>query len=256
MSDNILFKIENLQFYWDKDNILFENSNFTIKNNTFTTIIGKNGSGKTTLIKILSNLVKPKKGRIFLNGKETNKYKLKELAQIISYVEQDFDKNIPLKVIDILKLGVYPYLSIFYKNNYFKDRIEKAIHLCKIENLLQKEYNQLSCGEKQKVMIARALCQSDSLILLDEPTSFLDIKNEKETMNLLKDLVNNNYYTIIMITHNINLCYQYSDSIITIANKNIEIHNKEDFLQSSILKSVYDVEIEKIKLDEKIIFYY
>ncbi len=251
-----LFKIKGLNFYWDKNNILFHNSDFTIKKEKLTTIIGKNGSGKTTLIKILANLLKPKKGEILLNNINIQQYKLKELAKKLSYVEQSFNENIPLKVMDILKLGTYPYLSIF---NTFKDvseRIEKAIYLCNLEKLLNRDFNTLSGGEKQKVMIAKALCQSDSIILMDEPTSFLDIKNELEIFSLLKNLTEKHGYTIIVITHNINLCYQYSDEILTILEKKVEVQSKQAFLDSLLFRKVYEIDIRNIKLENKIIFYY
>jgi len=251
-----MFKVENLNFYWDKKNILFTDSTFNIKKERLTTIVGRNGSGKTTLLKILCNLIKPVKGDIFLNNIKIDKYKPKELAKILSYVEQDFDKNIPLKVIDILKLGTYPYLSILYNNREIIDRIDKAIELCKLKDFLQREFNKLSTGEKQKVILAKALCQSDSVILLDEPTSFLDIKNEIEIINLLRDLVTNHKYTVVMITHNINLSYQYSDEIITIFDKKIETHNKKDLLDPIILRKIYDVDIKKIEYNDSVIFYY
>ncbi|HPP04131.1 MAG TPA: ABC transporter ATP-binding protein [Spirochaetota bacterium] len=251
-----MFKVENLNFYWDKKNILFTDSTFNIKKERLTTIVGRNGSGKTTLLKILCNLIKPVKGDIFLNNIKIDKYKPKELAKILSYVEQDFDKNIPLKVIDILKLGTYPYLSILYNNREIIDRIDKAIELCKLKDFLQREFNKLSTGEKQKVILAKALCQSDSVILLDEPTSFLDIKNEIEIINLLRDLVTNHKYTVVMITHNINLSYQYSDEIITIFDKKIETHNKKDLLDPIILRKIYDVDIKKIEYKDSVIFYY
>ncbi|HOJ62917.1 MAG TPA: ABC transporter ATP-binding protein [Spirochaetota bacterium] len=252
----MMFKVENLNFYWDKKNILFTDSTFNIKKERLTTIVGRNGSGKTTLLKILCNLIKPVKGDIFLNNIKIDKYKPKELAKILSYVEQDFDKNIPLKVIDILKLGTYPYLSILYNNREIIDRIDKAIELCKLKDFLQREFNKLSTGEKQKVILAKALCQSDSVILLDEPTSFLDIKNEIEIINLLRDLVTNHKYTVVMITHNINLSYQYSDEIITIFDKKIETHNKKDLLDPIILRKIYDVDIKKIEYKDSVIFYY
>lgn len=250
------FIINNLKFYWNKDNILFCDSNFSIKKEKLTTIIGKNGSGKTTLIKILANLIKAKKGKILFENIKIEDYNLKEFAKKVSYVEQTFNENIPLRVIEILQLATYPYLNIFSNFNKVKERVERAIFLCKLEKLLNREFNTLSGGEKQKVMIAKSVCQSDSVILMDEPTNFLDIKSEKETLSFLRELVNFYKYTIVMITHNINLCYQYADEILTILDKKVELHTKESLLDSFFLNKVYGISIKNIKLDDKIIFYY
>jgi len=258
---NKLFKVENLSFKWkESDSYLFNNINFSIEKNRLTSIIGKNGSGKTTLLKLLAKILDPTSGEIILNEKNISTLSFKELATNISYVEQNLSNDIPLLVKEVVSLGnillddiIFNYSSD--KNRQKKEQLEKAIALTKIESLIDKPFNKLSGGEKQKVLIARAVCQSTKIILLDEPTSFLDIKNQFETMELLHSFVNNEGMSIILISHNLNLVSNYSDNILIIEDGIVYSDTKELLLKEEYLDRVFDTKIEHYEIGNKKIFF-
>ena len=251
------FEIKNLQFKWNKkSDYLFNDISLSIEKNKITTIVGKNGSGKSTLIKLISRLIKPGKGDILFEGKDIRHINRKDWAKNISYVSQNHDENIPLQVIDIVKLGNYPHQDIFHNSRDFTDRARNAIKLTGIEHIKHKDFQNLSGGEKQKVMIARAICQSKNVMLLDEPTSQLDIKNEIEIMKLLKRFVIEEGMTCIIISHNFNLVSMYSDDVILL-DKNKIIHGKKEAVfVPDILQNIFDTPIGKIELKDRNVFYY
>jgi len=256
-----LFKIENLNFKWKGNSkYLFDNVNFSIEKNRLTSIIGKNGSGKTTLLKLLAKILEPTNGKIILNEKDISNLPLKELAACISYVEQNLSNDIPLLVQEVVALGnillndtIFNYNND--KNRRKKEQLEKAIALTKIEHLIDKPFNKLSGGEKQKVLIARAVCQSTKIILLDEPTSFLDIKNQFETMELLHSFVKKEDMNIILISHNLNLVSNYSDNILIIKDGIVYSDTKDLLLKEEYLDKTFDTKIEQYKIGNKKIFF-
>ena len=166
-----VFKGEGVSFAYSKKKILSE-VEFCIPKNKITMICGKNGSGKTTLIKLLCGLLKSTGGLLELHGKGLQGYSRDELYRQLSYVPQMANVDLPLSVRDVISMGRFPH-QVFWNDRdlsarYVGDIIDK-LHLGRLADSL---YNHLSGGEKQKVMIARALVQSEDLILLDEPTAF------------------------------------------------------------------------------------
>ena len=255
-----LFKIENLSFKWKESNsYLFNNINFDIEKNRLTSIIGKNGSGKTTLLKLLSRILDPTNGKIILDEKDISTISLKELATNISYVEQNLSNDIPLLVKEVVSLGNIllndPIFNYNTDKNRQKEQFERAIFLTKIESLIDKPFNRLSGGEKQKVLIARAICQSTKIILLDEPTSFLDIKNQFETMELLDSFVKKEGMSVILISHNLNLVSNYSDNILIIKDGIVYSDTKELLLKNEYLDKTFDTKIEQYNIGNKKIFF-
>ncbi len=256
-----LFEIENLFFNWKGSNKnLFNGINFTIEKNRLTSIIGKNGSGKTTLLKILAKILEPTSGKVTLNGSDISNFSLKDLAANISYVEQNLSSDIPLLVKEVVSLGnILLNDTIFGYNieisRQKKVQLERAIDLTKIEPLIDKPFNRLSGGEKQKVLIARAICQSTKIIMLDEPTSFLDIKNQFETMELLHSFVKKEDMSVVLISHNLNLVSNYADNILIVKDGTIYSNTKETLLKDEYLDKAFDTKIEQYEVDNKKIFF-
>ena len=204
---NTVFDVKKINFRWNKKNrLIIKDCSFKIKKGTLTSIIGINGSGKSTLIKLLANFIPVGSGNILFFNKEITNYKGKELAKRLSYVSQNPNENIPLTVNEIVKLGNYPYYN-FFDSNFIEEnkRLKFALEITEIGHLKHRFFDSLSGGEKQKVMVARAVCQSYEVLLLDEPTSSLDLKNKIEIMILLRKLVKEKQSTIIMISHDLSL---------------------------------------------------
>ncbi|MCC8096462.1 MAG: ABC transporter ATP-binding protein [Tannerellaceae bacterium] len=194
--------------------VVAEKIGSTIFSGELTCLLGGNGVGKSTLLKTLSAFQPKLAGEIFIQGKEIGAYKEKELAKVISVVltERLDIKN--MTAIELIRLGRSPYTG-FWGTTTRKDEeiIREAIRLVKIENLASRMVHTLSDGERQKVMIAKALAQETPVIFLDEPTAFLDFPSKVELMQLLHQLSRETNKTIFLSTHDLELALQIADKI-------------------------------------------
>ncbi|MCG4586285.1 ABC transporter ATP-binding protein, partial [Anaerosalibacter bizertensis] len=198
---NYALEVENLNFAYRKQLVLKDIS-FFIEKGQFISIIGPNGSGKSTLLKNLSNLYNPESGFIKVYGKDIKKYRTKELAKNISLVPQDTTISYDFTVFDIVMMGRFPYLDRFKKENEKDFKIvAEALKKTNTFHLRNRNINEISGGERQRVIIARALAQESEIIFLDEPTSHLDINHQIDLLNLLKQLNEEKGTTIILVIH-------------------------------------------------------
>ena len=198
--ENII-EINNLTFKYDNKNALFEGLNVSIEKGKITTLLGKNGCGKSTLIKILAKNLNYNSGSIKIEGKELNSYSLKELASILAIVYQKNETPREITVYDMVSFARLPYQNIFfYKPNASDvEKIEFALEKTNLKTYRDKRVDELSGGQLQRVYIAMALTQSTDIIILDEPTSHLDIETEFEIKEKLLQLFENR--TVIIATH-------------------------------------------------------
>ncbi|MBS3737696.1 ABC transporter ATP-binding protein [Mesohalobacter halotolerans] len=224
--------------------------NISIKNAGLTAVIGVNGSGKSTLIKSLSGLINPLQGDIKLYNRPLNTYTVKEIAQKISLVLTKQRLPQHLKVIDFVALGRQPYTNWIGIHEYQdKNHIIKALKQVKMYEAKDKACSRLSDGQLQKVLIARAIAQNTPLILLDEPTSHLDMYHKAMVLNLLKSISTNHDKSVIFATHEINLALQLCDSIILIKDKQVIHDTPQNLIHSGILHELFPQDL--IKFDEK-----
>lgn len=243
-------EVNDIEFGYNENPILKDVS-FSIKKGEFISIIGPNGSGKSTLLKTLNNIYTPNKGEIYLHGKNIEEFKRLEIAKKISLVPQETNINYEFTVEDIVSMGRHPYKGRFEKENLEdKSIVEEALKLTSTIDLRNRLITEISGGEKQRVVIAKALAQNSSIILLDEPTSNLDINHQIEVLNLLRDLNKDKNTTIIIILHDINLAARYSDRIIFLNDGEIISEGSpEDVITKKNIKRAYhmDVYLEKNK---------
>lgn len=241
----ICYNIENLFFKYNSKYTLSD-INFDIKTNEVLGVLGPNGSGKTTLIKLLDNILKPEKGTIKLFNKNINKYKREELAKIIAYVPQNIDIVFPFTVIEVVLMGRAPFLNSFgFENDKDYEIAFKVIEKLDIKDIINKPYNSLSGGEKQRVSIARALCQDPKIILLDEPNAHLDISHQIEIFNLIKTLNKEENITIISVSHDLNLASLYFDRIIVLkAGKIAASGTPNEVLTKESIKEIFNTNVE------------
>ncbi|WBU91001.1 ABC transporter ATP-binding protein [Cellulophaga omnivescoria] len=203
-----------------QQNIICKDINFALKEGELSAIVGTNGIGKSTLLRTLANVQAKLNGTIAVDNIILENYKPTELASKISVVltEKIASKN--LTVIEIIALGRQPYTNwIGTLTTTDKDKITEAISLVQIEELQHKKCYELSDGQLQKVMIARALAQDTSIILLDEPTSHLDLYHKATILKLLKNIAHKTKKTILFTTHEIEVALQLCDKIL-ILDKN------------------------------------
>ncbi|AYD39950.1 ABC transporter ATP-binding protein [Clostridium fermenticellae] len=238
--------IKDLHFSFDKTEILHKiNINFT--KNKFYSIIGPNGSGKTTLLKNISKILKPTTKSIFLDNIDILDFKNSSLARKLAVVPQNTTIDFDFTALDIVLMGRSPYLSRFESESKKDYRLAKnAMNMTNTWQLRDKIINQLSGGEKQRVLIARALAQNTDIILMDEPISHLDLHHQIEILDTIKLLTKS--ITIVAVLHDLNLASQYSDYIILMDNGSIITSGTPDeVITEKNIKGVYKIDMCMIK---------
>jgi iron complex transport system ATP-binding protein len=176
-------------------------------------IVGPNGSGKSTFLKCINRILKTKQNTVLIDGKDASKINLKELSKIMGYVPQNLTSTFPFTVFDVVMMGRKPYIhwNISERDG---EIVAEMLEFLGIGELAMRHYNELSGGEQQKVIIARALAQQPQLLLLDEPTSSLDIKHQLEILCILKGLAQSKHCSVIVAMHDLNLASRFSDTML------------------------------------------
>jgi len=233
----MILKTDNFNYKYS-NNIIFEDLNIEFKTNRIHGILGPNGCGKTTLLKSLIKLLKVENNSIYLEESDINEVSRNFISKKIAYVEQSSIDIPRIKVYEYITLGRFLFDDFYQLNNPI---IKKLINLLKIEHLKNKYMNELSGGERQKVIIARALAQETNLIILDEPTANLDPLHQFEIMELLKSLVIESNLTIITTLHDINLAYSYCDEIVLIKDKNIKKGKTKELINEQNIKQFFSL---------------
>jgi iron complex transport system ATP-binding protein len=209
-------------------------------------IIGPNGCGKTTFIKCINRIHRPYKGSVSFDGVEIGGIKRGELAKIAGYVPQMSGGGIGVNVIDMLLIGRKPYITWRIKESDICGAID-VLKKLNMEELANVPYGNLSGGQKQKALFARALVQDPKMFILDEPTSFLDIKNQLEIMNIIHNIAKTQNKIVIMVLHDLNLAMRYSDKTALMYQGNIVSFDVPSAaLTPRNIKDVYGVNIKII----------
>lgn len=240
--------IKKLNFSFTEKKILDE-LNLDIEKGGFFSIIGPNGAGKSTLIKNIMRFYDIKDKTIFISGEDINKKSRKNLAESLAYVSQDLIRKNKIPIFDFILSGRYAKLGPWenYGESDFED-VEEILYRLGLSKYKNNNIMELSGGEFQRVMIARAIVQGADYLLMDEPVSNLDIHYQLEIMELLKKLSKKKYFTVVTVLHDINLASQYSDQIILMDNgKIIEKGSPNDILNKEIISKLYKINCEIIK---------
>ncbi|KUG23948.1 vitamin b12 abc transporter, atpase component btud [hydrocarbon metagenome] len=223
---------------------VMENVSFAIDEAQIVAVIGPNGSGKTTLLKIINGTLFPNSGQMIVEGKETGKWSRKEIAQKVAIVPQETSQIFPFYAEEIVLMGRFPHLGRYSfedKKDYkiVREAMEKTDSLA----FADRRFSELSAGERQRVLIARALAQEPKVLLLDESTVFLDLKHQVQFLTLLRQLNSAQKLTVIFVTHDINLAAQNANGIILLdSGKIYVIGNPAEVITAANIKEVYDVD--------------
>jgi len=224
-----------------KKNTLIENISIAIPEGKLTAIIGLNGAGKSTLIKTLARQQDPLEGNIFLNQKEATFYTNTQWATKIAWVQTNTEAHLNISVEEFISLGRQPYTNWLDRlAQQDIDLINKTIKETNLLKLRKKLCSELSDGQLQRVIIARALAQNTEIIILDEPTTHLDIQNKIGTLNLLKRLCSKKGKTIIFTTHEIEFALQVSDYILSVSQKSTGITPTQNAINSGLINNLFD----------------
>lgn len=238
-----MLELKNLSFGY-KEKKTLKNINMYVNSGEVVGIIGPNGSGKSTLLKCMNLILKPK-GHIFLEGTELQTLNLKEISKIIGYVPQSIHgSSFPIKVFDVVLLGRRPYIRWNVRDKDL-DFVSEIFSLLNLNNLSMRNFNELSGGEKQKILMARALAQEPKVLLLDEPTSNLDVKHQLEIMDVIRNLSREKSLAVVIVLHDLNLASRYCDRLVLLNSGQIfATGTPEEILINSNIKTVYNVDAE------------
>ena len=240
-----LMAAENISFSYETSRVLKDLS-VSIQKQDFIGMIGPNGSGKSTLIKILGGILKADSGLIQFKGTPLSKINKKLFAQSVSWIPQDHPMVFPFKVSEIVMMGRHPYLSaLAFESEEDFDITRRAMETTMTSQFANRYFNEISGGEKQRVMIASALAQNPEIMLLDEPTSALDLKYQIQILNILKNLNVNHDMTLFIAMHDLNLASQFCNRLVLLSEGEIvRDGTPEQVLEKDILEQVYGIDIE------------
>lgn len=241
MENRILYT-NNLSVGYDR-NILIENINISVKSGEILTLIGSNGSGKSTVLKSISGQLDSICGKIFIDGKDIRRIKKRSLSENISIMMTDRIYPELMSCREIVEYGRYPYTGQSGRlSKEDKLKVSEAMKLMNIEDIAEKDFNFISDGQKQRVMLARAVCQEPDILILDEPTSFLDIRYKLELLDILKNLAREKNIAVIMSLHELELAQKISDFVICIKGNKIDrCGSPEEIFCGDYISMLYNI---------------
>lgn len=233
-------RAESISRFYGKKEVL-KNIELSVKKGESLGIIGPNGSGKTSLLELLSKVAKPERGKIYYENRELSDYSNKELAQSLAVLQQDSLPLLDFSVRQVVKMGRYPYQNWLGEEDKnieaFIDEILEKMSLTSLEN---RELNQLSGGERQRVALAKVMAQEPSLVMLDEPTTYLDIGHQIQLMDQIKNWQKESGLTVISVLHDLNLAALYCERLVLMKDGQIiKVGAAEEIIEKEIIEEVY-----------------
>lgn len=233
-------KIDNVEFGYSSVPVLNDIS-LDLDGAKFVSILGPNGVGKSTLIHCINKILSPDSGAVLLDGKDVKDITIKEMAKSVGYVPYSANDTFPLTVVDTVLMGRHPHSKWKSLDNDL-DIVYDTLKMLGISHLAMRPFNELSAGQHQKVMLARGLVQEPKILLLDEPTSNLDVRHQIDVTKMLKELSIEKNILIIMISHDINIASKFADEVILMYQGNIyDVGTPLEVISEENLKVVYGV---------------
>ena len=236
-----MMAVESIAFSYDNSRSILNNITFSALEGSCYAILGNNGAGKSTLLKCLNRILRPKTGTVYLDGDDVKSLNGKNIARRMAYVEQHSEGG-RLTVFDTVLLGRKPYIKL----NPGKHDIEvaqRAIERLELSRFSMRYVDELSGGELQKVMLARALAQEPAVLLLDEPTSSLDIYNQYEVMRIIKDIAVRDNILVIVVIHDINLAVRYCDRFVFLKDGLVYACGGHEVITEQNIKNIYGIDV-------------
>lgn len=237
--------IENATFSYDGKTEIFSNLSCVIRTDEIFCILGPNGIGKSTLLKSILNLHPLKAGVIKLNGRDVRNYNAKELAREIAYIPQSYQLTFPYRILDMIMMGRTPHLNsgINKPTSEDYDKVYEAVSSLGLEPLLYRSCTKLSGGQLQMVMLARAIAQGASFLMLDEPTSHLDFGKQMETLNMILKMKQRGI-GVLLTTHNPDHAFMVCDKVAIMNNGGFSsVGTPDEVISEKNLREIYHIEI-------------
>ena len=246
----MILSVQGLEFKYPSNKVL-NNISFSLEKGECLAILGTNGTGKSTLLKCINRILKPQKGTVIIDNTNIEQMSNIKLAQKIGYVSQS-NQSFRTTVFDTVLIGRKPYIKWDVTKNDL-EIVNKAIKMLELERFSLRYVDELSGGEFQKVVIARALAQEPEILMFDEPTSSLDLKNQLEVINIIKKVVKNKNISAIVTIHDLNLALRFADKFILLKDGQIFAAGGVEIITSENIEQVYSVPVKIVKFEEGII---
>jgi iron complex transport system ATP-binding protein len=250
-------EVHNLRFAYKEQDEILRNISFNLAQGDFLSIAGPNGSGKTTLLNLLAGLLKPISGSITIDAAALQSYSIRRLAKKIAVVRQEFVPVFEFSAVQVVSMARTPYLgALAFETDADKEAIAEALEMTDTSRFADRSLGHLSGGERQRIFIARALAQQTPILLLDEPTSFLDMKHQVGIYDLLKKMQLEKQKTIVSVTHDINLAAQYSDMILLLsADGSYTFGPTREILTTERIENVFGVKTFSAQIGQTRFFF-
>ena len=242
-----MMQVSNLCYHYKGDRLLLKDISFGIEPGTFLAILGNNGVGKSTLLKCFNHILKPDSGEVLLDGENLLSMTAREVAKRVAFVSQSVPDT-QLTVHDMVMLGRRPYMGWGFTE---RDHaiVHEAMDRLGVDAMRGRFLSQLSGGEKQKVMLARALAQQPKVLLLDEPTSALDIQNQYGVLKMVRDICHKDSIIAAIVIHDLNLALRFCDRFLLLKDGQVYRHGDRSILDSTALKEVYGVDAKVVDIE-------
>jgi len=246
-----MIRVEHLQFSYNSRAVI-QDLSFEVADGEFLGIIGPNGAGKSTLLKLLDGILQPEKGKIIINNRVQQSYSQRSLARVVGFVPQIFTTSFNYCAFDIVMMGRFPHQKIWgFESKKDINIVEQVMKDTDCYYLRNRSFLSLSGGEQKRVILSSALAQEPRILLLDEPTTSLDLKHQIHFFNILKKLQKEKRITILTVTHDVNLAAQFCQHLLALKNGKIVAYGPvKKVLQKNILEEIYETGIEISKHPE------
>lgn len=239
-----MLSVENLSYHYKNGPEVLKNLNFSVEDGQFMAILGNNGAGKSTMLKCFNRILTPDSGQVIMNGEDVLSLPGRQIAQRMAFVAQSVPGT-QMTVHDIVMLGRKPYMQWS-----FTEQDHEIVHMAMdelgISHLRGRFLSTLSGGEKQKVMLARALAQQPKILLLDEPTSALDIQNQYMVLQMISDICRQQGITAIVVIHDLNLALRFCSRFLLLSGGQVYRFGGKEIIDRQALKDVYNVDAELV----------
>lgn len=241
--------VEGLSYSYGRREVLREVA-FSLEGGDILFIIGPNGSGKTTLLKCLNGILKGR-GTVYVEGMRLSGLSQPEIAKLFGYVPQRGEVSF-LTVFDVVLLGRKPHMT-WGASERDLSIVEEVMRMLGIEDLALRRLNELSGGELQLVLIARALAQEPKVLLLDEPTSNLDIRNQMEVMRVMRRIARERGVSVVIAEHDINLALSYGNKFLVLKSGHVFAFGGQEVISGEMLREVYGIDAEVLRFDGRVL---
>ena len=244
-----MLNVENLSFHYRSGPEILRQISFSLEEGQFLAILGNNGAGKSTMLKCFNQILRVKGGHVWMDGEDLLTMTHREVARRVAFVSQTIPST-QMTVHDVVMLGRRPYMQWGFTEEDHRI-VHQAMDRLNLSAMRGRFLNELSGGERQKVMLARALAQQPKVLLLDEPTSSLDIQNQYQVLDIVRDICRTSSITAVMVIHDLNLALRFCDRFLLLKDGRVYRSWDSSILDRQALRDVYGVDAHVVTVEGK-----